>query len=103
MIVDETLDIDNKVFDVAKTPAPDRSLCDDVEPDLHLDEPRAIGGCIVHMIPLPCRQPGTVPWRACAWHSCPPPDGYPSPGAHWHRCDVGTGGIPDGDDAACTG
>ena len=57
MIVDETLDIDNKVFDVAKTPAPDCSLRDDVEPVLHLAEPRAIGGCIVHMIPWPCRQP----------------------------------------------
>lgn len=50
VLLDKLIDFRNQLFDTLKGSSPNGPLCNQVEPDLHLIEPRSIGGCIVNLV-----------------------------------------------------
>jgi len=49
VVLHEGLDLFHEISDTPEGASPDRPLCDDVEPDLDLVEPRGVGRGVVHM------------------------------------------------------
>ncbi len=62
----EGFDLFDEISDAAEGASPNRSLGDDVEPDLDLIEPRGISRGVVHMEAGARGEPPTDA-RACLW------------------------------------
>ena len=55
--LNKLIDLGNEIRDTTEAAAPDRSLGNDVEPDLHLVEPWGIGRCVVDVLARTRRKP----------------------------------------------
>ncbi|GEM_PF-5136866 len=60
--LDIGIDFCHKFFDAPERPATDRLLCNDVELDLYLIQPRRIGWRVVDLIARMSRQPAFDRW-----------------------------------------
>ena len=57
VLLDKRFNVVNQVLHTPKRPAADDPLGDEVKPNLHLIQPRGVGGRVVHMIARARRQP----------------------------------------------
>ncbi len=98
----DALDALDALSYLAERVPPNRLARDDVEPNLHLVEPRSIGGGVVKVKSGAPRQPlfdlGMLVGGVMVNHEMH----VETAGARCPRCGVGTGGTPGDDDGACT-